>query len=63
MQTAIGYVISLGAQLVIYPAYGHSFTLAQNLQIGVWFLLLSLVRGYILRRWFNARLHNAIKGI
>ena len=56
-QTLIGYGISFGAQLVIYPAYGHSFTLGQNVQIGLWFMLLSFVRQYVLRRWFNGPLH------
>lgn len=57
LNTAIGYVISLAVQLVAYPAFGHSFTLAQNLGLGVVFAAVSLIRGYVIRRWFNKYIH------
>ena len=56
LNTIIGYVIAFIAQLIVYPIYGHSFTLGQNLQIGLIFMALSLARSYIIRRWFNAYL-------
>jgi hypothetical protein len=58
-QTLIGYVVSLAGQFIIYPVYGHTFTVLENLQIGVWFLLLSLVRGYVIRRFFNKKVKHA----
>lgn len=57
---AIGFVVSVSASLVIYPWFGHAFTLAQNMGITVIFTLLSIARGYAVRRFFNwigARLH------
>ena len=57
LNTAIGYVISLVVQLVAYPAFGHSFTLSQNLGLGAVFAVVSIVRGYIVRRWFNKYIH------
>lgn len=54
-QTFIGYVINLGVQLLIYPMYGAVFTLRQNIEIGLIFLIVSLVRGYCIRRVFNQR--------
>jgi len=53
---AIGYTVALLSQLVIYPAYGMELPFSINLQIGAWFTLVSLVRSYTLRRWFNARI-------
>lgn len=53
LNTILGYVISLAVQLVAYPAFGHSFTLSQNLGLGVVFAVVSLARGYVVRRWFN----------
>lgn len=50
----IGYGIALCAQLIIFPLFGGTFTLQQNLKIGGCFTLVSLVRQYILRRIFNA---------
>ena len=57
INTVIGYVISLLVQLVAYPAFGHSFTLMQNLGLGVVFAIVSLLRGYVIRRWFNQYIH------
>ena len=57
MNTGIGYIVSLGGQLIIYPAYGATFTIMQNIYIGLWFMLLSLIRAYCIRRWFNNRIH------
>lgn len=62
INAALGYVISFAAQLVIYPAYGAHFSIVDNIHIGILFLLLSLVRSYVIRRWFDGMIHNtAIK--
>jgi len=53
INTFIGFWISFIGQLIIYPAYGANFTIWDNLHIGVWFMLLSFARSYIIRRWFN----------
>lgn len=53
INTLIGYWLSFFAQLIIYPAYGAKFTIMDNIHIGIWFMLLSLARSYVLRRWFN----------
>lgn len=53
---AIGYVVALISQLVIFPAYGVDLPLSTNLKIGAWFTVVSLVRSYAIRRWFNARI-------
>lgn len=57
--TALGYLIALASQLAIFPHFGIHLPLQDNLAIGAWFTLISLLRGYVLRRWFNARLHTA----
>lgn len=59
MNTAIGFVISMVISVLVYPAFGHRFTLAQNAGITLIFTVASITRGYVLRRWFNARLHAA----
>ncbi len=57
MNTFIGYFINLGVQLIIYPWFGAVFTFSQNIGIGLIFMVVSLIRGYVIRRWFNAQLH------
>lgn len=59
----IGYVIAVASQLVIFPLFGVHLPLSDNLLIGVWFTAVSLVRSYVIRRWFNARLQNAARKI
>ena len=46
-------MISLGAQLVIYPLFGVHIGLAANIGILTLFTIISLLRTYILRRTFN----------
>ena len=50
---AIGYVVALLSQLVIFPLFGLSVSLSDNLLIGAWFTVISIVRGYYVRRLFN----------
>lgn len=52
--TAIGFLVTLGANYVIFPAYDVKLTFNQNIQIVFWFTLLSVARGYVVRRMWNA---------
>lgn len=57
--TAIGLVVAFISQLVIFPLVGIHVPLATNIEISIYFTLVSVARSYVLRRWFNARLHAA----
>jgi len=56
INTAIGFATTLVLAPIVYPLFGHSFTLAQNLGITAIFTVVSIMRGYAVRRWFNARI-------
>lgn len=56
INTAIGYVVALLSQLLVFPLVGIHVPFSTNLEIGAWFTLISIARGYVIRRWFNARL-------
>lgn len=60
---AIGYGVALLSQIVVFPMFGIHVPLSTNLWIGAWFTAISLVRSYILRRWFNARLKAASQAL
>lgn len=60
VNVALGMIISMALQIVVFPAFGHAFTLAQNFGITVIFTVASIVRSYVVRRWFNALLHRAV---
>lgn len=55
--TAIGFVIAFIANAVVMPAFGHHVTASQNFWITTIFTVVSVVRGYFVRRLFNA-IHN-----
>lgn len=51
----IGYLVALLSQLLIFPFFGIDVSLSDNLLIGLWFTLISIVRSYTLRRFFNRK--------
>ena len=53
--TAVGFLISLLVQLIIYPTLGIPVTLKQNIIITFVFTLVSILRGYVIRRIFNRK--------
>ena len=53
INVAIGYLVALGAQLVVFPALGIEVSLSQNILIGAIFTVVSIVRSYCVRRMFN----------
>ena len=59
MNILIGYTIAVGSQLAIFPLFDIHIALSTNFYIGGWFTIISLIRSYIIRRWFNAKLHQA----
>ena len=59
----VGYIIAVLSQLLIFPFFDVDVSFSDNLQIAAWFTAVSLVRSYVIRRWFNARLHAAAQAI
>jgi hypothetical protein len=51
--TMIGFLVSLGIQLVIYPVMDIPVRFDQNLIITSVFTIASILRGYFVRRMFN----------
>ena len=52
---AIGLVISLISQIIIFKAYGINLPINDNVAIVLWFTLISVIRSYAIRRLFNRR--------
>lgn len=51
----IGYIIAILSQLAIFPLFSINIPLSDNLLIGLYFTLISLIRSYIIRRYFNKK--------
>lgn len=63
MNIAIGYAVAILSQIAVFPLFDIHIPLSDNLLIGLWFTGISLVRSYVIRRWFNARLHRAAEAV
>lgn len=51
---AIGYGVALSTQIVVFPWFGLTVSLGDNVAIGLIFTVVSIVRSYVLRRVFNS---------
>ena len=49
----VGYVAAVLTQMVVFPLFGLSLNLGDNLLIGMTFTAVSLTRSYTLRRLFE----------
>lgn len=54
LSTAIGFGIALATQLIIFPWFGFHPDIGTNLAITAIFTVVSVARGYLLRRLFEA---------
>jgi len=59
----IGYFVALISQIVLFPLFDIYISIQTNLWISGWFTLISLARSYVIRRWFNGRIHAASMGV
>lgn len=49
----VGYVLAIVTQMIVFPWFGLEAALVEHLAIGAAFVMISLARGYILRRIFE----------
>lgn len=61
VNVVVGFSVALGSQYLIFPFFGIHLPLASHLWITIWFTVISIIRSYLLRRYFNARLSKALK--
>ena len=50
----VGYGVAVATQMAVFPLFGLTVTVTENLLIGLIFTVVSIVRGYALRRSFEA---------
>lgn len=50
----VGLVISFLSQIVIFKIYNVSLSTQQNVEITLYFTIISILRSYALRRFFNS---------
>lgn len=50
----VGYVLAIATQIIVFPWFGIETGLGEHLTIGLAFVGVSLARGFLLRRLFEA---------
>ena len=53
VNVAIGYFVSVVANIMVLPLFGYNVTVFDSFAIGAAFTVISLVRSYSVRRFFN----------
>lgn len=53
--TFVGFIISLTAIFLILPLFGVESTPIKNIGITLCFTIISILRGYLIRRFFNKK--------
>lgn len=53
---AIGFTINYFANLLFFPMFGFDISHGANFVLGLLYTVISVVRSYCVRRWFNAKL-------
>lgn len=51
---AVGYLVAVAVQIVVFPLFGIRVSLADNMIIGALFTAVSILRSFALRRLFEA---------
>lgn len=51
----IGYMTAISSQFLIFPLFDIYISIQDNLLIGLYFTIISLIRSYIIRRYFNKK--------
>lgn len=54
LNVAIGYVVAVVTQLLVFPIFGLNVSLSDNLLIGAFFTVVSIARSFAVRRLFEA---------
>ncbi len=51
--TTIGYFVAICTQMVVFPIFNIETSHSENITIAAIFTVISLIRGYFVRRLFN----------
>jgi len=54
----VGYLLAIATQIIVFPWFRIDAGLSDHLTIGLVFVAVSLVRGYLLRRLFERFRHH-----
>ena len=51
----VGWLIGVILNLTILPLFNYNITVVDSLWVSLIFTVISVIRGYVIRRWFNSK--------
>lgn len=51
----VGWLIGVILNLTILPLFDYNITVVDSLWVSLIFTVVSVIRGYVIRRWFNSK--------
>ena len=51
----VGWLIGVILNLTILPLFDYNITIVDSLWVSLIFTIVSVIRGYVIRRWFNSK--------
>lgn len=57
INVTIGWFIGLATQFLAFPLFGIQASFSSQVGLSMIFTVVSVVRSYVIRRWFNAGIH------
>ena len=63
IDVVIGFGINFTANMYIFLLFGFHITPGGNFVLGMIYTVISVVRSYVVRRWFNARSHKLASAV
>ena len=53
--TTIGWLIGVIINMLVLPLFGYDVSLTDGVLISIIFTAVSVIRSYVIRRWFNSK--------
>ena len=51
----VGWLIGVILNMLVLPLFDYDITVVDSLWVSLIFTAVSVIRGYIIRRWFNSK--------
>ena len=56
----VGYILNLLIQITLFPFFDIHISISDNMLLTLLFTTISMIRSYLIRRFFNKRSNNGI---
>ena len=51
----VGWLIGVILNMLVLPLFDYNITVIDSLWVSLIFTVVSVIRGYVIRRWFNSK--------